>query len=153
MFGGRRDNGKSPPPLTNSGPNWPRLPEIRPDLLGPDVRRVRHHLPPGASRPPPIPPPKATLETADPVVVKREAEEELLAKITAFRSAAADALYEVNNDYRILCNLAHADLRSCGELMQELRGRLATDTHYRVLAKLDEAHALTQAATAGSEPG
>ena len=45
----------------------------------------------------------------------------MLAKIGSFRSAVADALYEVSNDYRILCNLAHADLASCGELMAELR--------------------------------
>ena len=151
MFGGRKTNGKTPPPL-NSRQGWPRLPDIRPELLGPDVRQVRHHLPPGASRPPPIPPPQPTMATGDPAVVKREAEEELLAKISAFRSAVADALYEINNDYRILCNLAHADLSSCDGLMQELRERLAEDPHYRVLAKLDEAHALTHQAVRGRDP-
>ncbi|MFX8700513.1 hypothetical protein ABTM56_20635, partial [Acinetobacter baumannii] len=64
----------------------------------------------------------------------------------------ADALYEISNDYRILCNLAHADLKSCGDLMEELRQRLSTETHYRVLSKLDEAHALTKAALAKSKP-
>ena len=146
MFGGRRGRGNSEGEA--SGPDWPRLPDIRPDLR-PEARHVRQQLPPGASRPPPIPPPRATLAMADPVVIKRESEEELLDKLTAFRSAVADALYECSNDYRILCNLAHADLKSCGDLMQELRGRLEEDTHYRVLAKLDEAHALTLAAVRG----
>jgi hypothetical protein len=129
------------------------LPDIRPDLR-PDARQVRQQLPPGATtRPPPIPPPRVTIAAADPVVVRREAEDELLTKITAFRSAVADALYEISNDYRILCNLAHADLGSCGELMDELRERLAVDTHYQVLAKLDEAHALTLSAVRARNSG
>lgn len=144
MFGGRRGRGNSE--AEAGGPDWPRLPDIRPDLR-PDARQVRQQLPPGSTtKPPPIPPPRVTLAAADPAVVKREAEDELLAKLTAFRSAVADALYEISNDYRILCNLAHADLSSCGELMDELRERLAADTHYQVLAKLDEVHALASSA-------
>lgn len=151
MFGGRRGRGNSEG--ETSGPGWPRLPDIRPDLR-PDARQVRQQLPPGATtRPPPIPPPRVTIAAADPVVVKREAEDELLTKITAFRSAVADALYEISNDYRILCNLAHADLASCSELMDELRERLAVDTHYQVLAKLDEAHALTLSAVRARNSG
>lgn len=151
MFGGRRGRGTAEGEA--SGPDWPRLPDIRPDLR-PDARQVRQQLPAGATtRPPPIPPPRVTLAAADPAVTKRESEEELLDRLTAFRSAVADALYETSNDYRILCNLAHADLKSCGDLMQELRARLDDDTHYRVLAKLDEAHALTLGAVRGRQRG
>ncbi|MDX2201124.1 MAG: hypothetical protein NW223_00080 [Hyphomicrobiaceae bacterium] len=143
MFGGRR--GKSPGQGHPVAPDWHRLPEAEQAA----TRQIRHQLPPSfaGTRPPPIPPPRPSAAAgATQIEIRRAAEEELLAKITGFRSAVADALYEVSNDYRILCNLAHADLRSCGDLMNELRGRLAEDTHYRVLAKLDEAHALTSAA-------
>lgn len=151
MFGGRRGRGNTEQDV--SGPDWPRLPDLRPDFR-PEFREVRQQLPPGVNvKPPPIPPPRASLAAnADPAEALREAEAELLAKIGAFRSAVADALYESSNDYRILCNLAHADLSSCGELMQELRERLAQDTHYRVLAKLDEAHALAAAAAKSNAP-
>lgn len=137
MFGGWK--GKGPIAPENRKPEWPRLPDLQ------ETRPVRHQLPPhmAGARPPPIPPPRPTAAAgANEAEIVRAAEEELLAKLGSFRSAVADALYEVSNDYRILCNLAHADLTSCGELMAQLRERLATDTHYQVLAKLDEAHAL-----------
>jgi len=107
---------------------------------------VRHQLPPhmAGARPPPIPPPRPSAAAgASEAEIARAAEEELLAKLASFRSAVADALYEVSNDYRILCNLVQADLSSCDTLVAQLRERLAGNTHYRVLAKLDEAHALT----------
>lgn len=141
MFGGRKSKGPVGPAANGSGAQRARLPDIQAES-----RPVRHQLPPhmAGARPPPIPPPRPTAATgASEAEIARAAEEELLAKLASFRSAVADALYEISNDYRILCNLAHADLKSCDGLMQELRERLATDTHYRVLAKLDEAHAMT----------
>lgn len=148
MFGGRR--GKSPGHGHPVAPDWPRLPDADQQAM----RQIRHQLPPtfAGARPPPIPPPRPSEAAgATPTEIRRAAEEELLSKIAGFRSAVADALYEVSNDYRILCNLAHADLKSCGDLMAELRERLAQDAHYRVLAKLDEAHALTRAALTGQK--
>lgn len=151
MFGGRKGKGPeqqfSVPPELPQGPRreWPHLPEV-PHA---ETRQIRNQLPPAFSgaKPPPIPPPRPSAAAgASEAEIRRAAEDELLAKITGFRSAVADALYEISNDYRILCNLAHADLKSCGDLMEELRGRLSADAHYRVLAKLDEAHALTSAA-------
>lgn len=70
------------------------------------------------------------------------AERELLERIDAFRGVVADTLYEISNEYRILCNLTHADLKSCDDIILELRRRLAGNPHYGVLAKLDEAYAL-----------
>lgn len=143
MFGGRKSKGPGVPSANGSGAQRPRLPDVQTE-----ARPVRHQLPPhmAGARPPPIPPPRPTAASgATEAEVTRAAEEELLAKIASFRSAVADALYEISNDYRILCNIAHADLKSCDGLMQELRERLAEDTHYRVLAKLDEAHALAAA--------
>ena len=139
MFGGWK--GKGPVVPETAKPEWPRLPDLQVE-----ARPVRHQLPPhmAGARPPPIPPPRPTAASgANEAEVLRAAEEELLAKISSFRSAVADALYEVSNDYRILSNLAHANLSSCDGLMAELRERLASDTHYQVLARLDEAHALT----------
>ncbi len=139
MFGSKKGKGSAVPETKK--PDWPRLPDLQVES-----RPVRHQLPPhmAGARPPPIPPPRPTAASgAAEAEILRAAEEELLAKISSFRSAVADALYEVSNDYRILCNLAHADLTSCNELMAQLRERLATDTHYQVLARLDEAHALT----------
>lgn len=139
MFGSWK--GKGPVVPEGSKPEWPRLPDLQVE-----ARPVRHQLPPhmAGARPPPIPPPRPTAASgAGEAEILRAAEEELLAKIGSFRSAVADALYEVSNDYRILCNLAHADLTSCDDLMTQLRERLANDTHYQVLARLDEAHALT----------
>lgn len=150
MFGGRRGKGPEqdhsvPPELPRDlARDWPRLPEAPRES-----RQIRNQLPPNfaGAKPPPIPPPRPSAAAgASDAEIRRAAEEELLAKIAGFRSAVADALYETSNDYRILCNLAHADLKSCGDLMSELRGRLSADTHYRVLAKLDEAHALASAA-------
>lgn len=141
MFGGRKTRGPSGAEPTSA--EWPRLPDLQVE-----TRPVRHQLPPhmAGARPPPIPPPRPSAASgASQAEIARAAEDELLAKISSFRSAVADALYEISNDYRILCNLAHADLKSCGGLMDELRDRLQADTHYRVLAKLDEAHAITSA--------
>lgn len=158
MFGGRKGKGHEhqnavPPELPRDLINqeWPRLP----DAPRPEHRQIRNQLPPNFSgaKPPPIPPPRPSAAAgASPAEIRHAAEEELLARITGFRSAVADALYEISNDYRILCNLAHADLKSCGDLMEELRQRLSTETHYRVLAKLDEAHALAKAALAKPKP-
>lgn len=78
----------------------------------------------------------------DPPKTAASPEEELLDRVGAFRAAVADALYEISNDYRVLCNLTHADLTSCDELINELRGRLSGNIHYAVLARLDEMHAL-----------
>lgn len=78
-------------------------------------------------------------------------EAELLERIAAFRGSVADTLFEISQDYQILCNLAHADLTACDETIEELRRRLAGDVHYTVLAKLDEIHALV-AAQVGSAP-
>lgn len=156
MFGGRKSRGYSEPEILGNG-DWPRLPETRTtpadmrgqpprDLRG-DGRPLRHGLPPHVATgpmPPPIPQQHPAAGGIDPDTLRRAAERELTDKINAFRSAVADALYEYSNDYRILCNLAHADLKSCGELMSELRERLKDDLHYRVLAKLDEAHALVK---------
>ena len=76
-------------------------------------------------------------------------EEELLERIAAFRSAVADSLYEISKDYQMLCNLTHADLSACDEIITELRRRLAGNIHYEVLAKLDDAHALVAAHIGG----
>jgi len=77
-------------------------------------------------------------------------EQELLEQITAFRGAVADALYEISDDYQILCNLAHADLEACNDIVEELRQRLAGNAHYAVLARLDEAYALVEARIGGA---
>ena len=77
-------------------------------------------------------------------------EQELLDQIAAFRAAVADALYEISDDYQILCNLTHADLEACNEIVEELRRRLAGNLHYAVLAKLDEAYALAEARVGGA---
>jgi hypothetical protein len=76
-------------------------------------------------------------------------ERELLEQIAAFRGAVADALYAISDDYQILCNLAHADLEACNDIVEELRQRLAGNAHYAVLAKLDEAYALVEARVGG----
>jgi len=97
---------------------------------------------------PPAPPARA-LEAADRA---RAPERELLERIAAFRGEVADALYEHSKDYQILCNLTHADLNACDDIIGELRRRLAGNAHYAVLAKLDEAYALAevQVASEGS---
>ena len=76
-------------------------------------------------------------------------EEELLERIAAFRSAVSDSLYEISKDYQMLCNLTHADLTACDEIIAELRRRLAGNIHYDVLAKLDDVHALVAAHIGG----
>jgi hypothetical protein len=140
MFGGRKARQQDEHDILNSI-SWPKLP-----------------TPPAGQAPPPLlasaarssgPPALPTGRSGAGQVPLLDAEQELLEKIAAFRSAVADALYEQANDYRILCNLAHADLKSCDDIMEELRGRLAGTVHYKVLAKLDEAYALTQSALAG----
>jgi hypothetical protein len=122
--------------------------------------RKRAHLPEGADWPQlpgaflpleaetgplPLPPPPPALSNANASAGSAAPEEELLERIVAFRSAVADSLYEISKDYQVLCNLTHADLSACDEIIAELRGRLAGDIHYEVLAKLDDVHALVAA--------
>jgi hypothetical protein len=107
--------------------DWPQLPGV----LGPVAGE-----PGPIPLPPPLPPPvpgSANASTAP--------AEELLDRIAAFRSAVSDALYEASKDYQILCNLAHADLTACDEIVAELRRRLSGNIHFEVLAKLDDVHA------------
>jgi hypothetical protein len=93
--------------------------------------------------------PLPTLPPASAITRASEAspppEEELLERIATFRSAVADSLYEISTDYQVLCNLTHADLTACDEIIAELRGRLTGNTHYEVLAKLDDVHAFVAA--------
>ena len=70
-------------------------------------------------------------------------------RIAAFRSAVADSLYEISKDYEVLCNLTHADLSACDEIIAELRQRLVGNIHYQVLARLDDVHALVAAHVGG----
>jgi hypothetical protein len=65
-------------------------------------------------------------------------EEELLDRISAFRAAVADSLYESCKDYQLLCDVTQADLASCDHIAAEMRGRLVGNIHYAVLGKLDE---------------
>ena len=74
---------------------------------------------------------------------------EALERIAAFRSVIADQLYETSKDYQMLRNLTQADLSACDEIITELRGRLAGNIHYEVLAKLDDMHALVAAHVEG----
>lgn len=112
--------------------DWPRLPGAFQPVEG-----VSRGIP--LPTPPPVPSAGRASQASTPP------EEELLERIAAFRSAVADALYEISKDYQVLCNLTHADLTSCDEIMAELRGRLADNIHYQVLAKLDDVHALVAA--------
>lgn len=133
MFGARKTRQQDGQDILKTI-SWPQLP----GAPAPQVPLPLFSPGPYGSGPPALPAPAAD---ALPV---RDAEQELLEKIGAFRSAVADALYEHSNDYRILCNLAHADLKSCDDIMEELRERLSGSVHYKVLAKLDEAYALTE---------
>ena len=124
FFGsGRKDNRL---PLTP--PDWLHTPSIQPA----QEHRVLH-------------PPTPVLEASALPQPEPIPEEELLERIDTFRGIVADSLYEVSKDYRMLCNLTHADLKACDEIIGELRKRLAGNTHYAVLAKLDEAHTLVEA--------
>lgn len=98
-----------------------------------------------------LPPPPPASAIAGVPAAPVAPEEELLERITAFRGIVADSLYETSRDYQMLCNLTHADLSACEEIIAELRGRLAGNIHYEVLAKLDEAHALASAHAGGKE--
>jgi len=130
IFGsGRKRNA-----LTQPSVNWPLDASIRP---GPD-HRVLH-------------PPMPVIEGRAAAVPEPTPEEELLEMIGTFRGVVADALYEVSKDYQILCNLTHAELSACDEIVDELRKRLAEVPHYAVLAKLDEAYALVDAKLASKE--
>jgi hypothetical protein len=93
--------------------------------------------------PVPLPPPAASKGISEVPVLGPE--EDLLERVTAFRSAVADALYDISKDYQMLCNLAHADLAACDEIISKLRDRLAGNIHYEVLAKLDDIHAMVSA--------
>jgi len=97
----------------------------------------------------PLPTPSPASAIAKALEAPPAPEEELLERIAAFRSAVADALYELSKDYQILCNLTHADLTACEDIITELRARLAGNIHYQVLAKLDEAHAIVAAHIGG----
>ena len=66
-----------------------------------------------------------------------------------FAVPSPTALFEISKDYQILCNLTHADLTACDEIIAELRRRLAGNIHYEVLAKLDDVHALVAAHIGG----
>jgi hypothetical protein len=121
--GGRKRNA-----LTQPSVNWPLDSTIRPS----QEHRVLH-------------PPMPVIEGRAAAVPDPTPDEELLEMLGTFRGAVADALYEVSKDYQILCNLTHAELTACDEIVVELRQRLAGVTHYAVLAKLDEAYALVEA--------
>jgi hypothetical protein len=133
LFGARK-RGNEP-----ETPDWPQLP----GGFGP---------PQGLTFPVPLPPPPLPLPaiSAAAPAVQGSAEEELLERIAAFRSAVSDTLYDISKDYQVLCNLMHADLTSCDDIIAELRRRLAGNVHYEVLAKLDEAHALVAAHVAAA---
>lgn len=123
IFGGRKGQRPSAEPA-----DWPQLPGTLPATL---EQRLALALPPPEPEAPGTP------------------EQELLERVAGFRSAVADALYELSRDYRMLCDLTHADLKACDEIIEELRGRLAGNLHYAVLAKLDEAYALAEAHAVG----
>jgi hypothetical protein len=111
--------------------DWPQLPGVP----GP-VEEKSGPIP----LPPPLPPPvsgSASASTAPAALA-----EELLERIAAFRSAVSDSLYEASKDYQMFCNLTHADLTACDEIIAELRRRLAGNIHFEVLARLDDMHAL-----------
>jgi hypothetical protein len=119
----------------------------REDFITADWPQAPGDLLPMASaaptRIPPPPPPMPDRSKAQPDPAGSEAD--LLERIAGFRSAVADSLYEVSKDYQMLCNLRHADVPACEEIVAELRRRLSGNVHYEVLAKLDEAHALVAA--------
>lgn len=123
FFGGRKGNR-----LPQAPSGWPQVPSVQPA----QEHRVLH-------------PPTPVLEGSALAHPDPMPDEELLERIDTFRGIVADSLYEVSKDYRMLCNLTHADLKACDEIIDELRKRLAGNTHYAVLAKLDEAHALAEA--------
>ena len=99
----------------------------------------------GETGPLPLPQPPPVSANASPSAASAPPAEELLERIAAFRSVVADSLYEISKDYQMLCNLTHADLTACDEIIAELRHRLVGNIHYEVLAKLDDAHALVAA--------
>jgi hypothetical protein len=115
--------------------DWPQLPQL-PGAFLPVA---------GETAPIRLPPPPPVSGSTGASAGSAQPEEELLERIIAFRSAVADALFEISKDYQVLCNLTHADLTACDEIIAELRGRLAGNIHYEVLAKLDEVHALVAA--------
>jgi hypothetical protein len=137
MFGGRKGRQQDEQDILKTI-SWPQLPSVPAGTVPLPVSSIGY-----ASGPPALP--TGPVAAAGKELPAADAEQELLDKIGAFRGAVADALYELSNDYRILCNLAHADLKSCEGIMEELRERLAVSVHYQVLAKLDEAYALTEA--------
>lgn len=112
--------------------DWPQLPGDLPPMIAAVSAR--------------IPPPPPLLDHSKaPADLAAESEADLLERIAAFRSAVADSLYEVSKDYQMLCNLRHADVPACEEIVAELRRRLTGNVHYEVLAKLDEAYAVVAA--------
>ena len=85
FFGGR----KGPHPLEATAA-WPQLPGV--PAPGLDLPAVAY----------------AMANTTDAPGGTPEAE--LLASISAFRGTVADALFEISQDYQILCNLTHENL-------------------------------------------
>jgi hypothetical protein len=130
IFGGRK-----PPRSLEPPQDWPQVPSLPEAPRATLEQRLALAIPPETS-------PAATPASASP-------EQELLERIAGFRGAVADALYELSKDYRMLCDITHADIAACDEVVEELRRRLTGDLHYAVLAKLDEAHALVEARIKG----
>ena len=75
---------------------------------------------------------------------KGSSEADLLEKLSGVRGAVADQLYGLSKEYRMLCDVAHAGLESCDDIIEQLRRRLADNIHYVVLGKLDEICALVE---------
>jgi hypothetical protein len=118
----------------------------REDLIAADWPQLASDLLPlagaASSR---IPPPPPMLDRSAASADPPGSEADLMERLAAFRSAVADALYEVSKDYQMLCNLRQAEVPACEEIIAELRRRLSGNVHYEVLAKLDEAHAFVAA--------
>jgi hypothetical protein len=121
--------------------DWPQVPQL-PGVFG-AAEEAAGPLP---LPQPPLPLPPVSGNSAA-LTAPTAPAAELLERIAAFRGAVSDSLYETSKDYQMLCNLTHADLTACDEIIAELRRRLAGNIHYGVLAKLDEALALVAAHT------
>jgi hypothetical protein len=132
LFGARK--GRPEPPPTDG---WPRLPGALEAIAAPAGL-----MPHAASA--------ASAEITGLPATQAEVEEELLERIAGFRAAVADCLYGTSQDYQILSSLMQADLAACSDIVAELNRRLAGNIHFRVLAKLDEVHALVAAHVAAA---
>ncbi len=125
LFGARRHE---------QAADWPQVPQL-PGTFGPTEGSA---APLALPLPPPPLPVSAGPSTAPTAPARRTARSHRGLPRRRFPIPSD----EVSKDYQILCNLTHADLTSCDEILAELRQRLAGDIHYQVLAKLDEALAL-----------